>query len=89
MTTPMARATIVDRAATESTLLTFSTLPSAGAPFLPASRMLATADTTVSPPTIAPLMYSAGVVRSLSSSTLIRFFMTGLLACHGLLAWDG
>ena len=69
---PMVMATMVETAATESTLATLSTVPSSGAPDRPASRMLEMTDATVRTTAIAVETYRAGVVRSFSSSMLMN-----------------
>src|SRR3954447_235528 len=68
---PMVIATMVDTAATESTLATLSTLPRGGAPDRPASRMLEMTDATVRTSTIAVDTNRAGVVRSFRISMLM------------------
>ena len=77
---PTVMATTVETAATESTLATLSTVPNAGAPERPASKMLEITDATVRTTTMPADMNSPGVVRSFKSSRLTSRLITVTLS---------
>src|SRR3954468_6860570 len=80
---PMAMATTVDTAATDSTLATLSTLPRGGAPDRPASRMLEVTDAPVGTTTTAAETERAGVVRSFRISMLMSRLIAAPLRLVG------